>query len=164
MDEQPSNPASASTSRGRGLQKVFTQRLQFMPRPTTTRSTALALLALMGLVGGLGTGLHSLVHVVGGRIDCWWYGASPCCDVQGSATTTSELPDDGSSSFDKLEVDDHADCPICTLLARFHAPPATVAIHATLSLLHDDVATSDQLFLSRVTPTAHRPRGPPAWT
>jgi hypothetical protein len=135
-----------------------------MPRPTTTRSTAFALLALMGLVGVLGAGLHSLVHVVGGRVDCWWYGASPCCDVQGSATTASESPDEGNSSFDKLEVDDHADCPICTLLARFHAPPATVAIHATLSLLHDDAAASDQLFLSRATPSAHRPRGPPAWT
>jgi hypothetical protein len=117
----------------------------------------------MGLVGGLGAGLHSLVHVVGGRVDCWWYGASPCCGVQASATATGESPDDDSSSFDKLEVDDHADCPICTLLARFHAPPATVAIYATLALLHADVTASDQLFLSRATPSAHRPRGPPAW-
>ncbi|MBA4105712.1 MAG: hypothetical protein C0485_08130 [Pirellula sp.] len=117
----------------------------------------------MCLVGGLGAGLHSLVHVVGGRVDCWWYGAAPCCIVHTSGAAASESPDDGGASFDKREVDDHADCPICTLLARFHAPPATVAIHATTALLHADVAASDQLFLPRATPSAHRPRGPPAW-
>jgi len=134
-----------------------------MSRPTTTRSTALALLALMGLVGVLGAGLHSLVHVVGGRVDCWWYGASPCCRVQSSSSVASEANDDTGSSYDKHAGDDHSNCPICTLLARFNAPPANTSLHATTALLHANVAILDPILTSWATPNAHRPRGPPAW-
>jgi len=117
----------------------------------------------MGLVGGLGAGLHSLVHVVGSRVDCWWYGAAPCCIIPTAASGASEPADDDRATLEKLASDRHDACPICTLLARFHAPPATIAIHATLALLHANVTASDQLFLTRATPSAHRPRGPPAW-
>lgn len=135
-----------------------------MSRPTTTRSTALALLALMGLVGVIGAGLHSLVHVVGGRVDCWWYGASPCCVIQVESPMAEDSdPAHEVESLNELAAVDDADCPICTLLARFHAPPASIAHCATTALLHADVVASDPLLLSRATLTAHRPRGPPAW-
>src|SRR5690348_12241824 len=119
-----------------------------MPRLTTTRSTALALLALMGLVGVLGVGLHSLVHVVGGQVDCWWYGASPCCSIQSSASRASEGQDETEPSFAQLASADHSDCPICTLLARFHAPPAGTSPDATMALLHANVTIPETLLLS----------------
>ena len=134
-----------------------------MPRPTTTRSTALTLLALMGLVGVLGAGLHSLVHVVGGQVDCWWYGATPCCRVQSSASMAGEAHNEAGCSFAQLTGDGHSACPICTLLARYHAPPANTSLHATTALVHAKVAIPEPILVSWATPSAHRPRGPPAW-
>jgi hypothetical protein len=136
-----------------------------MPRPATTRSTALALLALMGLVGVLGAGLHSLVHKISGRIDCWRYHVAACCSVEFRAATNNESSaDNAGNSVKKLADDHHADCPICALLARYHAPPATTLNFKTTALLHADVADSVTLYLPRALPRAHRPRGPPSWT
>ncbi len=136
-----------------------------MPRPATTRSTALALLALMGLVGVLGAGLHSLVHAISGRIDCWRYHVAACCSVEFCAATDNDpAADDAGKSLKKLTHDGHAECPICTLLARYHAPPAARSNFNTLALLHADVADSATLVLPRALPRANRPRGPPTWT
>ncbi|QDT72900.1 hypothetical protein [Lacipirellula limnantheis] len=136
-----------------------------MPRPATTRSTALALLALMGLVGVLGAGLHSLVHAISGRIDCWRYHAAACCSVEFLPATNDELAAETTGqSVKKLAADSHADCPICTLLARYHAPPVARLNFKTTALLHADVADCDTLFLPRAVTRAHRPRGPPSWT
>lgn len=135
-----------------------------MPCPRTTRSTALALLALMGLVGVLGAGLHSLVHLISGEVDCWRYGVAACCGLEFSAASNRESDSqDAGKSAEKLAADRHADCPICTLLARYHAPPAARSSVATLALLHADVTAVVSPILTRATPRAHRPRGPPAW-
>jgi hypothetical protein len=136
-----------------------------MPRPATTRSTALALLAIMGLVGVLGVGLHSLVHVISGRIDCWRYQVAACCSVEFRAATDDDSSaDDAGKSLEEFAQDSHADCPICTLLARYHAPPAGSSNFKTLALLHADVADNATLVLPRALPRANRPRGPPSWT
>ena len=132
-----------------------------MPRPATTRSTALALLALMGLVGVLGVGLHSLVHAISGRIDCWRYHVAVCCSAESNDVAAAE---DAGKSVEKRANDGRADCPICMLLARYHASPATTATFKTTALLHAAVDHRKALFLPRATARAHRPRGPPSWT
>lgn len=135
-----------------------------MPRPATTRSTALALLALMGLVGVLGAGLHSLVHAISGRIDCWRYHVAACCSVEFRAAASNEsVAEDAGKSVEKLVDADHA-CPICTLLARYHAPAAATLTFKTTALLHAAVIHSETLSLPCTLARAHRPRGPPSWT
>lgn len=136
-----------------------------MPRPATTRSTALALLALMGLVGVLGAGLHSLVHAISGRIDCWRYHVAACCSVElRTATNDESAGEDDGKAVKKVADADHAACPICTLLARYHAPPAATLTFNTTALLHAAVIRSETLSLPRTLARAHRPRGPPSWT
>ncbi|MBL9161602.1 MAG: hypothetical protein JNL18_02550 [Planctomycetaceae bacterium] len=76
--------------------------------------TTLSLLALMGVVGGLGGGLHS------------WFGC--CCERTFSSTPESlrtvEVSRRGDGEHGQAPTG--SECPVCSLLARYYATPVVV--------------------------------------
>jgi hypothetical protein len=134
-----------------------------MRRHAPRRSATLGLLVLMGLVGGLGTGLHALVDRYDGVVQCWIRGWSACCissvaalsfagECQGVRRDTIDVGVSKSKAHH---------CAICTLLARFHARPTAgfALLEAPLSR-HAENQTS-VLAAPPYWAECCRPRGPP---
>ncbi|BBO32722.1 hypothetical protein PLANPX_2334 [Lacipirellula parvula] len=133
-----------------------------MPNTSTTRSTAFALLTLIGCVGGLGSGLHALVHQFGGYAHCYWH-AVQCrhefFSPSGGEATGHAIGE--AAGFTAHEAAGRGECPICTLVDRYHAPPVTPPTTCTAVLLHTAVIPVEPCLPHSEPRRAHRPRGPP---
>ena len=127
--------------------------------------TTLLLLAVMALVGGVGTGLHSWFGCCHGPNLLGFLGGS--CHAPSSRselTDRSAHPSECSSSAwrEAEQTSDGLDCPICTLLSRYHATPSVIengvagkAIFAWLDLGKRPLPRSKSIHWGR-------PRGPPS--
>lgn len=112
--------------------------------------TTLSLLALMGLVGGMGTGLHS------------WFGC--CCERTFSSTRWESVQsvEVTSNRHSEREPSGGSECPVCSLLLRYHATPIAVT---NVTLCAAIVSWRSEGCLPALQGTSinwRRPRGPPS--
>lgn len=112
--------------------------------------TTLSLLALIGLVGGMGTGLHSWLGCYCERTFSSAQESVPSVEVASNHHSEREQPSGGS------------ECPVCSLLLRYHATPLVVT---EVTLDEAMVAWRYDGDPSSPVPSYfnwRRPRGPPS--